>query len=59
MGIRNKQGMYECWYMSADEYLERAIPTIEAKMGKLSTKYVDSPLPKGYHPELDTSRELH
>lgn len=46
------------WYMSAESYLEKAIPVIEDKWGMLTNKYCETPLPYNYHPELDVSPEL-
>ena len=48
------------WSMSAREYLEKAIPVIEERFGTLKqNNKVTTPLPKDYHPELDTSRLLN
>jgi hypothetical protein len=43
------------WYMSAEEYLKKAIPTVEEVWDEKLYKKVSSPLPKGYHPEVDTT----
>jgi hypothetical protein len=52
-------GDTETWYMSSTQYLERAISTIEAKVGKLQPgKKNGTPLPSDYHPELDTTPYL-
>jgi hypothetical protein len=41
------------WYMSAEEYLKKAIPTVEEVWDEKLYKKVLSPLPKGYHLEVD------
>jgi hypothetical protein len=46
------------WYMSADDYLSKAIPTVEAACDEKLNKKYTSPLPPNYHPELDTSTLL-
>jgi len=43
------------WYMSAEEYLSRAIPTVEAEWEEKLYKKASSPLPDDYHPEMDTT----
>ncbi|MGH7955039.1 MAG: hypothetical protein ACREOZ_03675, partial [Gloeomargaritales cyanobacterium] len=48
----------ECWFMSAKDYLERALPVIEARFD-LKKFRAEQPLPTSYHPELDTSPELN
>ena len=48
------------WIMSAREYLEKSIPVIEERFGTLKqNNKVTTPLPKDYHPELDTSEFLN
>ncbi|MGH7974100.1 MAG: hypothetical protein ACREBR_01140, partial [bacterium] len=47
----------DCWYISAKEYLEKALPVIEARYDLTKIK-ADQPLPTSYHPELDTSPQL-
>jgi hypothetical protein len=48
------------WSMSAREYLEKAIPVIEEHFGTLKqNNKITTPLPKEYHPELDTSDFLN
>ena len=48
------------WSMSAREYLEKSIPVIEERFGPLKqNNKVTTPLPKDYHPELDTSKFLN
>ena len=48
----------ETWYMSSNQYLERAIGIVEEKMGPLPPKKIATPLPTDYHPEMDQSEEL-
>jgi len=43
------------WYMSADEYLVKAIPMVEAEWGEKLYKKASSPLSEDYHLEMDTS----
>jgi len=43
------------WYMSSEEYLARAILTVEAEWDEKLYKKASSPLKGDYHPELDTS----
>jgi hypothetical protein len=43
------------WYISADDYLSKALPTVEAEWEEKLQKRVSSPLPHEYHPELDVS----
>ncbi|MGH7973897.1 MAG: reverse transcriptase domain-containing protein, partial [bacterium] len=47
----------DCWYISAKEYLEKALPVIEARYDLTKIK-ADQPLPTSDHPELDTSPQL-
>ena len=46
------------WCMSSTQYLERAISTVESRMGKLPGGKPTTPLPTDYHPEIDSSPEL-
>jgi hypothetical protein len=46
------------WYMSAEAYLKKAIPTIEDMWDKKLYRKVSAPLSKDYHPEVDTSMLL-
>ena len=48
----------ETWCMSSSQYLDRAISTVEARMGKLPGGKPTTPLPTDYHPEIDSSPEL-
>jgi hypothetical protein len=52
----------KAWYLSADDYLDKALPTVEERFGSLKTMFsksrVDSPLPHDYHPEIDESEFL-
>jgi len=43
------------WYMSAQEYLKRAIPAIESTWDMKLYQKASSPLMGDYHPELDVS----
>jgi hypothetical protein len=43
------------WYISADDYLSKALPTVEEEWKEKLQKRVSSPLPHEYHPELDVS----
>ena len=49
----------QAWYMSADDYLSKAIPTVEEACDEKLNKKFTSPLPPDYHPELDTSPFLN
>jgi hypothetical protein len=49
----------QAWYMSADDYLSKAIPTVEEACDEKLNKKFTSPLPPDYHPELDTSPLLN
>ncbi len=55
-------GTYKTKYLSAEGYLEKAIPTIEERFGNLSELFRKSscyvPAPPTYHPEVDTSCSL-
>jgi hypothetical protein len=44
--------------MSAEAYLKKAIPTIEVMWDEKLYRKVSAPLPKDYHPEVDTSMLL-
>jgi hypothetical protein len=50
------------WYMSAEEYLKKAIPEIERKFGNIVNLFnksaLDTPAPTDFHPELDQSAFL-
>ena len=50
------------WYMSAEEYLKKAIPEIERKFGNIVNLFgksaLDTPAPTDFHPELDQSALL-
>ena len=45
------------WYMSAEEYLKKAIPEIERRFGNLTSLFgksqLDTPEPTDFHPEID------
>ena len=43
------------WFLTAQEYLEKALPIVEQKQGTLATNKVSTPLPSNCHPELDES----
>jgi len=43
------------WSMSAEDYLTKAIPTIEEAWDEKLCRKASSPLPAGYHPEIDVS----
>jgi hypothetical protein len=46
------------WFMSAEDYLEKAINAIEERFGKLNSMFkyrVDTPAPTNFHPEIDDS----
>jgi hypothetical protein len=43
------------WYMSANDYLSKAIPTVKEVWDEKLYKKASSPLPNDYHPEIDTS----
>ena len=49
----------QAWYMSADDYLSKAIPTVEEACDEKLNKKYTSPLPPDYHPELDTTPFLN
>jgi Reverse transcriptase (RNA-dependent DNA polymerase) len=49
------------WFISAEDYLEKALAAIEERFGKLDTifKYkVETPAPTNFHPEIDDSEFL-
>mmetsp|Transcript_12139 Transcript_12139/g.17505 ORF Transcript_12139/g.17505 Transcript_12139/m.17505 type:complete len:474 (-) Transcript_12139:35-1456(-) len=46
------------WSLSAQEYLEKALPIVEQRQGTLPINKAHTPLPSGYHPELDESSFL-
>ena len=50
------------WYISAEDYLEKAIPNIEERFGKLETLFPKSklgaPASSDYHPEIDETTQL-
>lgn len=50
------------WYMSAGEYLKKALPEIERKFGNIVNLFgkslLDTPAPTDFHPELDQSALL-
>ena len=51
-----------CWAMSSQEYVKQAILVIEEKLkrkGKVIPRRCPTPLTSGYHPSIDTSRELN
>ena len=53
-------GRYDCagtntWFISAEDYINKALPIIETRHGILKQNKADTPLPGSYHPELDTS----
>ena len=48
----------ELWFMSSNQYHDRAIGIIEEKMGPLPPKKIATPLPTDNHPEMDQSEEL-
>ena len=47
----------DAWFMSAEEYLKKAIPEIERKFGNLISLFgksqLDTPAPTDFHPEID------
>jgi hypothetical protein len=45
--------------MSADDYLSKAIPTVEEACDEKLNKKYTLPLPPEYHPKLDTSPLLN
>jgi hypothetical protein len=53
----------DTWFMSADAYLDKALPIIEERFGSLKSLFTksccDVPAPPDYHPELDQSPFLN
>jgi hypothetical protein len=49
----------QAWFMSAEEYLKKAIPEIEREFGKIVSLFgksaLDTPAPTDFHPEMDQS----
>jgi len=49
-------------FISAEDYLEKALPNIEERFGKLESLFTRSklgaPASTDYHPEIDTSNFL-
>jgi hypothetical protein len=46
----------QTWAISAQDYLEKAIPVVEQNHGTLKgNNKINTPLPTNYHPELDQS----
>jgi hypothetical protein len=43
------------WYMSAEEYLKQAVPTVESLWDEKLCRKTSAPLWDNYHPELDIS----
>ncbi len=47
------------WYISAELYLSKVLPTIEERFGKLerlfATSRLETPAPTKFHPEVDTT----
>ena len=54
VGRYDKDGT-KTWYLSAKDYLSKAIPVVEEHYGTLNKVKADTPLPPKYHPEDDTS----
>ena len=56
-------GDSETWYMSDETYLHHAINEVERKWGNITKiaarQDLDVPVPKKYHPELDTTNFLN
>ncbi len=52
-------GDLSTWYISAEAYLEKALPNIELRFGKLDKMFsksrLDTPAPTDFHPEIDSS----
>jgi hypothetical protein len=49
------------WFISAEDYLNKALATVEECFGKLDTifKYkIDTPAPMTFHPKIDDSEFL-
>mmetsp|Transcript_5420 Transcript_5420/g.7997 ORF Transcript_5420/g.7997 Transcript_5420/m.7997 type:complete len:239 (+) Transcript_5420:3465-4181(+) len=58
VGRYDKSGT-KTWYLSAKDYLTKAIPIVEEHYGALKKVKADTPLPTNYHPEDDTSPFLN
>ena len=54
VGRYDKNGR-KTWYMSAKDYLSKALPVVEEHYGSLNKYKADTPLPPNYHPEDDRS----
>jgi len=50
VGRYDKDG-HKTWYLSAKDYLSKAIPVVEEHYGTLNKCEADTPLPPHYHPE--------
>jgi hypothetical protein len=57
VGRYDKDGT-STWYLSAKDYLTKAIPIVEGHYGTLNNVKADTPLPPNYHPEDDNSAFL-
>eukprot|EP00590_Aulacoseira_subarctica_P011644 CAMPEP_0172424146 /NCGR_PEP_ID=MMETSP1064-20121228/21716_1 /TAXON_ID=202472 /ORGANISM="Aulacoseira subarctica , Strain CCAP 1002/5" /LENGTH=1711 /DNA_ID=CAMNT_0013165931 /DNA_START=811 /DNA_END=5943 /DNA_ORIENTATION=- len=57
VGRYDKNGT-KTWYLSAKDYLQKAIPVVEEHYGTLNKYKADTPLPSNYHPEDDQSAFL-
>jgi hypothetical protein len=57
VGRYDKNGT-STWYLSAKDYLIKAIPIVEGHYGTLNKVKADTPLPPNYHPEDDNSAFL-
>ena len=59
VGTRVLENGVLAWYMSAEEYLKKAIPEIERRFGNLISLFgksqLDTPEPTDFHPEIDQS----
>mmetsp|Transcript_11237 Transcript_11237/g.16168 ORF Transcript_11237/g.16168 Transcript_11237/m.16168 type:complete len:1367 (+) Transcript_11237:2028-6128(+) len=54
VGRYDKNGT-KTWYLSAKDYLTKALPIVEEHYGTLNKAKADTPLPPKYHPEDDKS----
>lgn len=54
IGRYDKNG-HKTWYLSAEDYLSKALPVVEEHYGSLNKFKADTPLPPNYHPEDDQS----
>jgi hypothetical protein len=54
VGRYDKNGT-KTWFISAKDYLQKAIPIVEEHYGTLNKFKADTPLPTNYHPEDDQS----